>query len=364
MKRPVMARNGFAAMCGFLLALACCFAEAQTSQPRVAAKGQGESWGEPGPQVAAEMNVLLLRRADGVVGVGKPRASLFAAMVKCALHDDPDCDAWLHSATTAGNDDPVIWWMLLRVCDALHQQHCAPYRERAWQRLVELESDNAAMWLWRMQPGFQDKNTADEYLRRAATGKRFDDHARDLAEVLRDFYNGIEIPQAHWDAYTRGVGKEVARYVQMSNMLLSVNPPVTMQARQCIETPEARVPDEFRDDCLRLCALMSSSSTPITRRTGEDVCLRLARDVDARRFWAKQLLQTLWVDSHWGELYESADNDEKAVALFADRIRSGEFASQQHVLERAGVAMSPPAGWVPPRLSDDLRQRLHDAGPF
>lgn len=371
---PVCTRSRHFSICGCLFALVVMSVEAQQASVPVVRSDGSVSWTEKGsdsfkvpdlpPQTEADFNVLLLRRAHEVVTLDQPRLSLLAAGM-VAVHDGPQVtglDAWLHFATTAGAKDSAIWWMLLDLCDSLHDL-CDPYRQTAWQRLSELEPDNAAVWLRRVPRQARDSHLANEYFRHAASATHWDNHDRDWAKVLREFYSGIEIPPDYSGAYLAGVGKEIARYSMIQNAISSVDRLGMQPPSQCMETPERPLSASTRADCQKVCALMSSSDMRLTRQTGLTLCLKLSASAsEERTLWAKQLLQLFWLSSR-GELYEGTDTDEKIVAVFDDRVRNGEYASQQHILERAGVPPNPPAGWNPPNfVSDELRQLLHEGG--
>ena len=352
-----------------LVVLACTAlaSSANARAPRQAiAMPDSRSFMEATPQFLAEMRALVDARARAVADRLGPRMAVVAAWVEATSAGEErraDVDALLRSATDSGAGDAMVWWMLLDACGSLHEW-CGSYRAHARTRLTELEPDNAAVWLRliRSHDGESDAVVRRYYLTRAAQSKRYEDHERDWARVLREFYAGIKIPEAHATAYTLGTGTEVARYTHILGMASVVAGAAASSGEQCGEDGRPIGSAAVAAECRAVFGLMATSTNPLTRRIALEHALELADQPDDRRFRALQLLRLLWVDAHWGELRLGIDDDTKIVAVFDDRIRDGEVASREHILTRAGVDPAPPPDWDPPQLSPHLHELLRDAG--
>jgi hypothetical protein len=346
-----------------LLVLIAATASAQVPGARVHVRPAGRTaaagYADPPLEVAREFRALLLAHARQIAVTAPPRQTLVAAWLIAQTNEgETESTALLQNAMTAGVADPMVWWMLLDIC-ASAPERCDAMRDRIRLRLIDLEPGNAAVFLrilgttdWRNDP-----TTARLYLARAAAAPAFDQHEREWAAELRTFYAAVAIPKSHEGMYVRGVGPEVARYSQLLGMMSMVGAPSLGTGQQCGEGLDRSMLETAAADCRAAYAKLATSTVATTRYLGLAKSLRLAAGSKAQAEWSRRLLRHLWLQSR-GELRLALDTDEKIVAVFDDRVRNGEVASFEHVLQRAGVALDPPAGWMPERIEPELRALL------
>ena len=354
--------GGCTTILGAVLALACASPCAQSSSASRSA-GPG-AWSEPQPEIAAEFGALARARAQGLVTVAPPRLALLSAWFIAA--GDPsgeppaETEAMVQHILRAGVADAMVWWMFLDLCPAVGNA-CALRGAEAMQRLRDLEPDNAAAWVRNLESHAQppDAAAARGRIERAATAKYFDDHRREWVQVLRELYEGIDVPDSHAVAYSTGVGREIARYSQLDGMLRHLGSNWSVATtEQCGVGAAAAVGENARDACGRVFALMAESTSLDWRRTGLRNLLAMSVGTPEQPAAARRYLDQLWLDSHWAVLSQGKDSDEEVVAFFASEIEHGELASHQRLLARNNVSSVAPRGWLPERVGRDERAWL------
>jgi hypothetical protein len=312
--------------------------------------------------------------ARNVAKRGDPRSLLAAALIypnpfpiSTNVFGTPvpaEARAWFDLARQNGSTDSLVAWVDADHCQFLSTKCDAVAAAR---HLVELEPRNAAAHLAEARAAYQNKDSAvvRAEIDKAARADEYQTHVRELYSLLRstlDEWNPPvpASPQAEADA-------ECARdrsrcdVVRRDTETLMIVTTTTMEgyevpARQCMPSGAPTPDKQLRDACIAIYRNMAKNdeSTIGQRFSLSSLSILTWGSADGAQ-WRDDYRRLLWVESQWMGLVSKVDEKKQIPwypEYFDTLLREGEVAAMRSTLRRLGVALDPPANWLPDGARD------------
>lgn len=307
-----------------------------------------------------EADAATAARAEALAARGTPR-DLLAAMLLTAPEttDEPyghglalpaHAVAWFDTARRATPADPLVAWMEATSCP-IANLGCD--RDAAVARLLQVDPGNAAVQLLALQAAHAagDAIAARTHLRLAAEAGRFEPHGQAMLQLMLDARDGIALPPmppgaaaALASAYLSDAPPDpadlqaVAAVGQWAALSL---PPLQPLAERCSDA--AATGPAIRQDCIGALA-------PIAGNRGMALypmfALHLLVQLDDDDRWRRQLRRHAWLYEQAVPLQPSLP-DARAAAQARLLAEHGEVGAWEALLEHNGIALEPPADWLP-----------------
>jgi hypothetical protein len=264
----------------------------------------------------------------------------------------------LRKAAQAAPNDRLVQWLWANAeparsgCDAAH-----PCPERA-AALARLEPDNAAAWIPVLDEAARVGDVAgvDAALARMAAATRHDDLFVETALAWEALYRRYPLPEdmarhaagEATPASTRSAAGAAPALAIIAAIARAAAMPLSAQAiRACDRDKNPQAPVARFENCGRIGRLMlGTGNTVIARRFGA-AYLRRSRTTAAADLAAERVLE--WRLRQSLSLARQFESDPAEMQrYFADLASTGsEVAAQELYLQRAGIALTPPADWQP-----------------
>lgn len=339
--------------------------EAEARQPRH----------DPGTQTALDQwhqaNLAAIRRQVSELMVSpNPRDQLAAAMIAPGI-EPPFPSAALEwtteEATTAfatarrlGPNDRLVAWLEAVDCPrARGNSGCDP--QAALARLQQLEPDNAAVWISALdQAVAQDDGAAiDRFLARAAAASRYEIPFGEIALLLFQTLRNVDSPTmpprvAKALGLDFGLGRATNADDHAGIQAMAIASAVAVPAHQplqklCVGLDGKPALAARLSTCIDIYAHMAQDPLLISQSIALTSLARLTADSAAGAQWRERLRQMHWVRTQGAELMTAGVPEGYLLSVW----REGEMTAIEGVLRAAGVATTPPPGWLP----DDERAR-------
>lgn len=333
----------------FLLALIAAPAFAQPFAP--------DKTAAPSPEMAPaqllaqfhhdEINLLALR-ADA------------HALLSAALMAQPDAGnparphalqspALLARAQKFDADNSLTWWVSAALECGGKTKPCPD--EATLQQLEKTDPGNAATWLWSLARAQQvgDATTARAALTSAAQATRFDDYFGALVAMLDDASGILPVSETILRASGQlDAGPAGFKLTYAAGIAASLPHPY----REALTTACANEANDaaLAADCIAVAQKIVDCGTLTARGFGLRLLLQLTPAGAARDAVTTRARSLAWRTQRIGELAARVTGDARitGVYLHALSLRGSEIDAVDAVLQRAGVALEPPADWQPP----------------
>lgn len=266
----------------------------------------------------------------------------------------PQARGWFARAHQLGPTDPLVAWVEVADCYVLGCD-----RDAAIARLLELERDNAAAHLWASGAAMEsgDPGGARAHLHSAALAPRYEPHAGQLLSLLLDARAGEGVPAMDARA---SAGMQTATGTSVPADFMAMQAlgqwaaialaPMQGVSRLCgpVSAQPARDPG-LRSDCVALLSRLAAddSTLPYAQMATR---LLMALDPALGSRWMPRLRQLAWWQEQslplLADLSGTPGADEYARWVASD----GELGAMARLLDRAGIAATPPPDWqLPPQ---------------
>lgn len=270
----------------------------------------------------------------------------------------PQARAWIQAAYDgARGDDVLVDWTLLDACE-MAGATCD--RAVLLQRLMAADPGNAEILLTAYQDAHErgDAAAAERYWQAASEGERYHSRINELGALMASVLRQAHAP-AMDPALATALGKDLglgrsATPDDMANMaVMSLNAAIAMPTLRAItQRCTARVgllPDGTLAACRRLYALLAADESTLM---GPLIALpRFVEwaDTPTDRAAARERLRRFaWVYENAFRRHQLTSSGRSLPADYIDRFfRDGELAAMRHQLQLDGIAIEPPAGWLP-----------------
>jgi hypothetical protein len=320
------------------------------------------------------LNNNLKAYARNLAKRGDPRSLLAAALIypnpfpiSTNVYGTPvpaEARAWFDLARQNGPADSLVAWVDVDQCQFLSTKCDAVAAAR---HLVELEPRNAAAHLAAARVAYQNKDSAvvRAEIDKAARADDYQTPVRELYSLLRstlDEWNP-PVPASPQDAADVECARDRSRcdVMRRDTETLMIVTSVAMAgyvvpSRQCMPSGAPTPDKQLRDACIAIYRNMAKNdeSTLGQRISLSSLSILTWGSADGAR-WRDDYRRLLWVESQWLGLVSKAD-ETKLIAWYPDyfdtMLRGGEVASMRSTLSRLGVALDPPANWLPDNARD------------
>ncbi len=318
-----------------------------------------QAMGEPPPdprvqrceedfQAAAKARIAELARSDSARD--QAAAALFDFMPGGAPIPDPTHQSKRLTALAKANpDDRVLAWAAAVRCG-----HGQPCERAAVERVLRVDGDNMAAWLFAMDRalGRNDEAEADALLHRAARAPRLQLFWREPGLLAIDALSGLQVPSC--EAAREDMGRALGLDGPMGTddlatvfaLATAAAVPMPLGAtRMCPRrgsVPAARVPA-----CRAVFARMAEGDELISRALGISRMRAWARTPAERAAWKERQRDFLWLQQEAHEL--------RRASRIRMMLEHGEAPFLQALLEEQG-RWPAPAGWLPE--NEHLREEL------
>ncbi|MDX1550076.1 MAG: hypothetical protein R3278_05960 [Lysobacter spongiicola] len=344
---------------------------AQPAAAQVAEPGF-ESWGvavdvSPAPPAVTkwneQFNAAMSARAAELAAAGTAEGLLAAALIEPPLTDaaahssDAPAPVWMQAALDARPTTPLVQWVAASDCPLSPVVECD--RERALERLLELDGDNAAVHL--MAASFAssagDEVAARTHLARAAELPRYNNYGSDLFRIIVDARRGASLPRMPDEvvAYHQAAdalmasAEDVSAVSSISQWAAQVLPTFTGVMDLCRRDESSLVRDSgLRQDCLGAFAhLAGSDATIIEPLVALRTLVRYSEGAEKGR-WKTRLRQVAWLHEQALQLAPGWPGASIESAQYVDWLmEEGELGAYRRVLREHGIPVEPPPGWLP-----------------
>jgi hypothetical protein len=302
------------------------------------------------------------RSADVLVARGTPRDLMLAAvLLEGDAAAEPRQVQLLQKAMTVAPTDTDILAIATLYCG---RTACAA--QQPARRLAELQPDNAANWVYAVDPGESPEQTRD-FVQRAARARGFDDHDRIFwsvqLEALRA--SGVPLPLVLRRAASRLKDVSAEEQVAYFQSWYRPIPNWASFAEACRPTGAVGATPQGRGHCLAIAQrAFEQGRTLIGRLVSAAMIRQLAPGTPA----ARQAFELRRLYTYVGDTLESRTPAQIELGrdhLLAREIEAvDELEAMQRVLDRSGLARVPPAGWRPgnpERLMTNYERTLYRA---
>jgi len=322
----------------------------------------------PPPAVASwneAFSAAMSARAAELAATGTAEGFLAAALIDLpsdfhATHPgDAPAPGWMQAAIEARPTTPLVQWMAANGCPLMLSQVVECDRERALERLLELDGDNAAVHL--MAASFAstagDEVAARTHLARAAALPRHDNYGSDLLRIIVDARRGASLPRmpdevvAYHQASDAVVAsaEDVSAVYSISQWAAQVLPTFTGAMNLCRRDEASLARDSgLRQDCLgALAHLAGSDATIIEPLVALRTLVRYSQGAGKTR-WKARLRQVAWLHEQALRLAPDWPGANIESSEYVDwLIEEGELGAFRHLLREHGIPVEPPPGWLP-----------------
>lgn len=275
-----------------------------------------------------------------------------ALLLPFACHGPEDCSRQsaerarlLAAAAALAPEHPLIAFLQSETC--MLTNDCAA----AYRRLVSVDPDNLFAYLGVLHTASQagDASTLDRALRAAATASSYDAYNMELVAELERALSRLPAPSAAVRAQMaesmnlpEPLDEDGARLLQALGMSMAMGFPPLQPLMQSCNVASVRRDPTRRAPCLAVLARMAESDTALARSVGLTRLVALTAATPDAAQWRERLREFAWVHERYLAL--QAGPRMADLRLQAER---GEWVAMREVLRRNGVALQPPAGWLP-----------------
>ncbi len=273
------------------------------------------------------------------------RDSLIAAIFIGSANDPKASDAKGHAEVVARlvrdyPDDMLAMYTAALVC---HKQLQACLQREYQAGLLRLAPDNAIHYLLVANAG----EISGPVLHAAATATSADTHFSEVLGIVRSALKNQPAPsfsthQKHGDLDLH----ELALMLRRNEVLQVPWPNYSALMAVCSPTVAMQREDSgSREDCTTLGLMLFSErgNNMVSMMVGSSLVRRFAKGTEAASSALALRRQYVWLSEQGGEEDASAVEER----LQDEEVQLGEWAAYKHKAARAGIALIPPAGWVP-----------------
>lgn len=281
--------------------------------------------------------------------------------------------AWalLERAAKAGPDDPVVAWKLATCPAESGLAACGSPESR--ERLAAVAGSYAAsqLWLAQVAQAVGDEAAFEARLQAAAEASAYS-FEHDIGELIWDAWESIEFPEAGEDialAYARHMEIDPDAFVEHI-VALSVTSRIAAHALPAYDYPLSvcgvsgggeAIDARRRRQCRAIFTTMANDRpTLLQHLLAGRAMVHLSAGASDAGTWRTRLLSTAWVYETGLELLASLSTRHDP-AYFSQWREVGEYRSVLELMERRGIELSPPEGWLP--ANERMRGLLEEAGP-
>ncbi len=227
-------------------------------------------------------------------------------------------------------------------------------RHVALQHLIDLDPDNAAVWVWVMHQEEAGSAASDEALHRAATAKLYDTRSGSAFLRLQPILATTPLPESclspEAESLMRkqlghpGTTADWANMVAIPVDFLIRWMPYGEVAKSCNANTQSTMSAQRRQDCMTLLARISDGGSPVAQLIGLSLQIQLAGDGDGSAPLRERYRRLRWLWEHMQEL--------QLERHVMDIMHNGEVATWHALAKQQGL-WPPPPDWLP----DDPRSR-------
>lgn len=252
-------------------------------------------------------------------------------------------------AEVAPEDADIAWY---RASNCPKYRHCD--REQAIGRVLELEPDNLAGWLWALNEAVNrnaDEASLQEILARAGEAKHYD--MRDGESFVRIYQAIKDIPlptscrsesqQRFWKSYAGSevsqMSADMAAITAMAVTMAEISP-LNGVRRICQQEGDRELAPSRVKSCKAISAKLADGSSLIDQFVGLRIMISLTQGEEAAP-WRERYRRVRWLHQESREEGNSFNRD-----AFLRRMTEGEIATMRRQLQ-ARKRWPPPANWLP-----------------
>lgn len=323
----------------------------------------------PAPAAVAEweeqFGAAMSTRAAELAATGTAEGLLAAALIELPSGNEEaraggvPAPAWMQAALEARPTIPLVHWLVASGCTFVESQVVECDRERALERLLELDGDNAAVHL--MAASFAstagDEVAARTHLARAAALPRHDDYGSDLLHIIVDARRGASLPRmpdevvAYHQASDAVISsaEDVSAAYSISQWAAHALPAFKGLMDLCSLGDESLLRDAgLRQDCLGAFAhLGMSDATILEPLVALRTLVRYSEGAGKTR-WKARLRQVAWLHEQALRLAPDWPGANIQSTEYVDWLmEEGELGAFRHLLQGHGIPVEPPPGWFP-----------------
>ena len=253
----------------------------------------------------------------------------------------------LQRAAQALPDDASTQWLTVQFCDsAKRDADC----DNAVSALERIEPDNAAVWMQSLQHAARHSDTVgvEVALEHMVASTHFDDHVVDVREKIVAAYQRFPLPE-HLVARIRDMGPGITAqnfpYVMAGATANAIALPAYQHLiRACTIDAQRGLHAGRKADCAKIGRMLATQGPNLVANRIGFALLRVSHTFNDADVQSARALD--WVMAH----YPKSGANEPATAIIdfsKDWIATGsEFGALRLAMQRANIAMIPPADWV------------------
>lgn len=253
----------------------------------------------------------------------------------------------LRNASQRWPDDLDLAWLSLQSCSP--EAGCD--RDEQVRHLIDIDPDNAVVWMQVMQQQTPGTAAYDQALHRAATSKIYDTRFGIRFLHLQPVLATMPLPETCVSPEFRTQMEEqfghpptASDWASITAMATEALPAFVDVARSCRVDTQQTMPMARRQDCMALLARISNGGTAVEQSIGLSLRIQLVGDDPGSAPLRERYRRLRWLLARAPGL--------QLGSRFTDYMRDGEVATWQTVAKEQGL-WPPPPDWLP----DDPRSR-------
>lgn len=253
----------------------------------------------------------------------------------------------LRIASQRWPDNLDLAWLSLQSC--IPKAGCD--RDEQVRHLIDIDPDNAVVWMQVMQQQTPGTAAYDQALHRAATSKIYDTRYGTGFLHLQPALATLPLPETCVSAEFRAQMEEqlghpltAADWASMTAMGMEHLPTFVDVSRSCRVDTQRTMPMARRQDCMALLARISNGDTAMEQALGLKLQIALAGGGPDTAQLRERYRRLRWLLARAPGL--------QIGSRFTDYMRDGEVATWQTIAKEQGL-WPPPPDWLP----DDPRSR-------
>ncbi|HEY2344778.1 MAG TPA: hypothetical protein VGH80_02720 [Xanthomonadaceae bacterium] len=269
---------------------------------------------------------------------------------------DAEARTWFDAARRSGQDDATMAWIDANQC-TYFSKSCD--KSAAVSHLLQLEPDNAAAHLLAASTAYENKDdvVGRAQIALAAQASQYRTHYFDVLALLHSAlqdWSPPTITEADLQRFAKS-GEHVDTNLEDQRdahayaiAAAYVLPPMQVPVKQCLPNAVPTPDKLLHEDCVRVFRLMAADSeTMLNQAIALSALSRLTFGDAEGAGWREQFRQLRWVENNYLALL-LAQHDKGMDSLDIDTIlHDGEMAQMRSALRTHGIAVDPPAGWLP-----------------
>lgn len=253
----------------------------------------------------------------------------------------------LRAAAQAAPNDALVqalWVNAMPQLSGCDVKDPCPQRADA---LARLQPDNAVAWIPAVDAAYQRKDAAgvDAALAKMANARGYDDFLGQALKAWMDIYTRYPLPVPTSDPAAAGFSPRATALVAAMGMAAATTlPPFEGVAKSCHRDLNPDAPASRFRDCAQIGRTLLAQGDSVLGRMIGRALLRVSGQATPADIESARIAQ--WQQENWMRLGANADPARLDVAAGDWAKADNEMAVLQIQFQRAGIPLTPPAGWM------------------